>query len=162
MNSHSSHKPPRRIIHTSDLHLLSLNGPACQGLQAVVDLALKSEAELLIIAGDLFDQNRIEDNVLDFVRKQICRLPIPVAILPGNHDCLVPESVYNRSEYWQDCTNTHIFRDSRGETLNLPALHLSLWGRPIDTYMNDVRPLEGMPQPADNGSWNILMAHGYF
>lgn len=157
-----NHKPPRRIIHTSDLHILSLNGYASDGFKAVVDLALQSEAELLIIAGDLFDQNRIEDEVIDFVCKQIKRLPIPVALLPGNHDCLVPESVYNRSQSWQECQNLHIFRDGRGETLNLSSLHLSLWGKPHDTYMNDVHPMEGVPHPETNGTWNVLVAHGYF
>ena len=156
-----NHKPPRRIIHTSDLHILSLNGYASDGFKAVIDLAIKSEAELLIIAGDLFDQNRIEDEVVEFVCKQIKRLPIPVALLPGNHDCLVPESVYNRKGFWQECTNLHIFRDGRGEALDLPAQHLFLWGKPHDSYINDVRPMEGVPQPENNGTWNILVAHGY-
>jgi DNA repair protein SbcD/Mre11 len=156
------HKPSRRILHTSDLHLVSLNGPACKGLEAVINLALKSQVELLIIAGDLFDRYKITDDLLNFVGKQISRLTIPVVILPGNHDCLVPHSVYTRNDFWQKYHNVHIFQDGRGETLKLPSLNMSIWGKPIDSDLYNVYPLEGMPVPEDNGSWNIAVVHGFF
>jgi DNA repair exonuclease SbcCD nuclease subunit len=159
MNSHG--RPPRRILHSSDLHLLSFNGPPCKGLEAVVNAGLKNQAEILIIAGDLFDRNRIADDLLGFVREQINRLSIPVIILPGNHDCLIPNSVYNRND-WQECRNVHIFRDGRGEILELPDLNMSIWGKPIDSEIDNVLPLKNMPQPEDNGSWNIVVAHGFF
>ena len=41
---------------------------------------------LLLIAGDLFDNNRVPDDDFDFVRDQLARLSCPVLVLPGNHD----------------------------------------------------------------------------
>ncbi|MDD5190772.1 MAG: metallophosphoesterase [Dehalococcoidales bacterium] len=151
-------RPARRLLHTSDLHLLTLHDHGCRAFAAVIDLALKERADLLLIAGDFFDQNRIADNVLDFVKAQISRLHVPVVILPGNHDCLVEDTVYNK-RHWLDCPEVLIFRDNQGETLHLDNLNISVWGKPIDTYF-DVRPLAGMPVPAVNGNWNIAAAHG--
>jgi DNA repair exonuclease SbcCD nuclease subunit len=94
------------------------------------------------------------------VREQFRRLPIPILVLPGNHDCLVPGSVFARAGFWEDCRNLHIFREAG--TLDLPHLDVSIWGKPIDTHFGDVRPLHDMPPFEKNGAWNIVMAHGYF
>ena len=151
-------RPSRRIVHTSDLHMLNHTDKAAHSLEGVVNLAIKSRADLLLIAGDLFDQNRIDDATLVFVQEQMWRIPIAVVILPGNHDCLVADSVY-RSDRWRECRNVHIFTNGKGETLDLHNLNVSIWGRPIDTY-DDVQPLKDMPRPQRNGVWNIAIAHG--
>jgi len=162
MNMTVQPRPSRRILHTADLHIAFPHDKACHGLEAVVNLAIKSRADLLLIAGDLFDHNRIEGELLEFVREQFRRLPIPVVVLPGNHDCLVPGGVLSRKDFWQDCHNLLVFRKVRGETIDLPHLNVSIWGRPIDTYSGDVHPMENAPPARENGSWNIAAAHGYF
>ena len=48
-------RPARRILHTADLHIAFLGDKGCQSLEAVVNTAIKSRADLLLIAGDLFD-----------------------------------------------------------------------------------------------------------
>ena len=152
----------RRILHTSDLHLLLLGDGACDSLKALVDLAIRIKVDLVIIAGDLFDFNGVSDNLVSFVAEQIQRLPVYVAILPGNHDCLAPGSVYERVDLWKNCANLRVFRASHGETLDLPGLGVSLWGRPIDFYELDTRPLEGIPLPQGNRQWHIAVAHGSY
>jgi DNA repair exonuclease SbcCD nuclease subunit len=156
----SVRKPSRRIVHTSDLHMLACQDKAAHSLEGVVNLAIKSRADLLLIAGDLFDQNRIDDAVLAYVQEQMWRIPIPVVILPGNHDCLVADSVY-RSSRWRECRNVHILTSGPGETLELHDQGFSIWGKPIDTY-DDVHPLKDMPRPQQNGAWNIAVAHGMY
>ncbi len=151
----------RRILHTSDIHLDRVEDKACDGLTAVVNLAIDEQVDMVIIAGDLFDHNRIENDLVGFVVKQLRRLPVPVVILPGNHDCLVPGSVYERAEF-QGSDNIHIIGAPQGETLDLPELEVSIWGKCIDSYDVDVLPLEGMPQPQGNGRWHIAIAHGYY
>ncbi len=93
-------KMSRRILHTSDIHLLSLGDSACRSLEAVVDLANHAEVDLVIIAGDLFDHSRVNDSLVSFAAEQLQRLSVDVAILPGNHDCLVPGSAFDRAELW--------------------------------------------------------------
>jgi len=151
----------RRILHTSDLHLDGVGDEACDSLVAVVDLAISQRVDMVIIAGDLFDHNRIEGTLVDFVVEQLRRLPVPVVILPGNHDCLIPGSVYEKSGF-QDDNNIHLFKSPQGEVLELPELGVSLWGKCIDTYDIDVLPLEGMPQPEQDGHWHVAVGHGYY
>jgi exonuclease SbcD len=156
-------RPARRILHTADLHIAFPVDEGCQGLEAVVNTAIKQRVDLLLIAGDLFDNNRVGDDLLKFVRDQFWRLPIPVVILPGNHDCLVPGSIFSRFDFWESCRNLHVFHQSEGETLDLPFLDVSIWGRPIDTYLGDFHPMQSKThQQIDSGLWNIAMAHGYF
>lgn len=121
-------KPTRRILHTSDLHMAFLGDKGCRGLESVVNTAIKRRADLLLVAGDLFDHNRVDEDLLEFVRAQFWRLPIPIVVLPGNHDCLVPGSVFSRTEFWKACRNLHVFRETHGETLDLPYLNVSIWG----------------------------------
>jgi DNA repair exonuclease SbcCD nuclease subunit len=150
------------VLHTSDLHLSSLGDKACAGLAAVADLARQTKADLVIVAGDLFDDNRVDDGLVMFVAEQMRRVPATVAILPGNHDCLTRGSVFDKDSLWKDCDNVRVFMDPQGEILTLPSLGVSLWGKPIDSYEHDVRPLAGIPQPQRNGHWHIAVAHGYY
>ncbi len=152
----------RRILHTSDLHLLSLGDKACHSLEAVVDLAIRTKVDLVIVAGDLFDYNRVDDNLVSFVVEQLQRLAVHTIILPGNHDCLVPDSAYQRVELWKSLTNVQIFKAPQGETLALPDLGVSVWGKPITSYDGDMRPLAGMPRYRRDGQWHIAVAHGYY
>ena len=157
-----SGRMPRRVLHTSDFHLESLGDRACHSLEALVELAGETKVDLVIVAGDLFDRNNVDDNLVSFVVEQLKRLPVYVAVLPGNHDCLGSGSVFGREELWQGGGNIRIFREPGGETLDLPDLGVSLWGKPIASYDSDVRPLVGIPRPEGNKQWHIAVAHGYY
>ena len=151
----------RRILHTSDLHFGSLRDRACHSLGAIVNLAIKTKVDLVIVAGDLFDSNRVDDNLVSFVVEQLQPLSVPTFILPGNHDCLAPDSVYHRIELWKEASNIRVFRAPQGETLTLPGL--SVWGKPITSHNDDgIRPLAGIPQPQGKGQWHIAVAHGFY
>ena len=152
----------RRILHTADLHLGLFGGGACQVLEALVNVAIKTKADLVIIAGDFFEYNGVNDNVVSFAVEQLQRLSVPTFILPGNHDCLVPDSVYQRANLWNGATNIRIFRALQGETLALPSLGISVWGKPIASYGSDAHPLAGIPQHREKGQWHIAVAHGHY
>ncbi|UCB44099.1 MAG: DNA repair exonuclease [Dehalococcoidales bacterium] len=160
-DSRAQRRRKRRILHTSDLHLDRIEDKACDSLTAIVNLAISERVDMVIIAGDLFDHNRVENDLVSFVVKQLRRLPVPVVILPGNHDCLVPGSVYEQAEF-RDSVDIHVIGAPQGETLDLPELEVSIWGKCIDSYDADVLPLEGIPQPQGNGRWHVAIAHGYY
>jgi len=151
-----------RILHTSDLHLDLPGDQACECLEAVVGLAIRDKVDMVIIAGDLFDHNRVNDELASFAVGQLQRLPMATIILPGNHDCLVPGAALGRAELWGDCENVRIIRAPEGEILDLPELGVSIWGKSIDSYDSDVQPMAGIPQPRGDGQWNIAVAHGYY
>lgn len=155
-------KTQRRVLHTSDLHLEWLDDKGCRSLKLVADLAIKNKADLVIVAGDFFDSNRVSDNVVRFAVEQLRRLSVDVVILPGNHDCLVPDSVYSRGDLWSGAPMVRIFRAGEGETIAPPDLGISVWGKPLTSYGGETRPLAGMPEPQRDGQWHIAVAHGYF
>ncbi len=150
-----------RVLHTSDFHLNLPGDQACECLEAVVGLAIRSRVDLVISAGDLFDHNRVGDELISFVAGQLGRLTVPTIILPGNHDCLLPGSAHERADFWSDCANVRIIREPDGEIVDLPGLGVSLWGKAISSYDGDVQPMAGIPQPRGDGRWNIAVAHGY-
>ncbi len=150
----------RRILHTSDVHLDRPGDAASRYFEKLVDVAIEREVDLVVIAGDLFDHNRIGDKVFGTTLEQLRRLGVPVVILPGNHDCLIPEAVLLRPEFW-DNEDIHVIDSPDGEMLDMPSLGLSFWGRSLSSYEADIRPLAGLPAPPRRDRWNIVVAHGY-
>ncbi len=154
-----------RLLHTSDIHLVNnVPGRADVGrrtLTALVELSVQAGADLVVIAGDLFDHNRIDGDTLEFVSRELGRTPVPVLILPGNHDCLVPDSVYRRVSFPDLAPNVRVFTESQGETFTFAELDLAAWGKPIVDYGGDARPLAGIP-PRGSERWQIAVAHGYY
>ena len=165
-----------RIIHTSDTHLGDDWDPdaAARALSAVVDGVNALAADALLIAGDVFDNARIADAVLEFFIAEMGRAAVPAVILPGNHDLYDAATLYRRRPFAAAPANLHIISSARGATLTLPALTLDIWGRAMDCHTPAFRPLAGIPtaHPAphrngngnrnDHDHWQVAMAHGHF
>ena len=155
-------KPARRILHTSDLHLQTLDDPSFRDFESLLAAIDRTGPDLVVIAGDLFDHHRIKDDLNDVVVENLSRLGRPVVILPGNHDCLTPESPYLRTRRWEEESNIHLFRSPQGEIMRFNELGISLWGKPITSYNGDLLPLAGIPERNGTGSWHIAVAHGLY
>jgi len=159
-----------KVLHTSDVHLDAYTLPHLPfarekrdlilgAFQGVINMALAEKVDVMIIAGDFFDSNRAPDEVLEFAVQQLRRLPVPVVILPGNHDCLTPNSVYRRVDFPKECGNVLLITDPKGERLTFPELDLALWGRAnLDQPL--LKPLEGLP-PRGPEQWQLAVAHGH-
>jgi DNA repair exonuclease SbcCD nuclease subunit len=97
---------PLRFIHTADLHMDSpfrglsnaapklrdtLQDATLGALERVVDWTIRSNADFLVIAGDLYDSRDRSLRALVSFRRQMERLAerdVPVYIVHGNHDPL--------------------------------------------------------------------------
>ncbi len=88
---------PFRLLHTSDVHLGAYDRGSGRdsavhrlaveaNLRAVIDVGLRERADLVVIAGDFFDNARVNEETLRFAAEQIARADVPVVIGPGNHD----------------------------------------------------------------------------
>ena len=83
-----------RFLHTADWHLgmkyakLGLNAEKArevriQTANAIIEYAQKHNVDFIIVAGDLFDSNDIERDLIDTVIHILQKVvPIPVYILP--------------------------------------------------------------------------------
>src|SRR5262250_2773504 len=137
----SPSRRPLSVLHTADVHLDSDGGgPGRQAehnergrqlFRRIVDRALADQVDLVLIAGDLFDHNRASDETIAFVRRELDRLRQPVVILPGNHDCLATNAIYDRHDFTARTERPWSFRASRrscgAAAWNRTSPHSSLW-----------------------------------
>ncbi len=155
-------RPSIKLLHTADLHVGDDYWEHRLGhdaLVGVIDVALSEAVGAVVVAGDLFDRNRGSPDDTDFVLEQLARLPCPAIILPGNHDCLGEGSVYARTDFTGHCPHVRVLQTPTGDTVRIPALHLTVWGRPIIDHHPAFNPMAGLPHPAGNG-WHVAVAHG--
>ena len=125
------------ILHTADLHLAaSFKGlppgigqlrrrDLVQTLAKLTGLCRDRQTDLLLIAGDLWEQENITRPLVDFVADQFRKIPTTsILISPGRSDGESEDSFYAHYP-WPD--NVHIF--PRGlSSLVLPHLNLRVYG----------------------------------
>ncbi|WJY67801.1 metallophosphoesterase family protein [Corynebacterium auris] len=97
------------FIHTSDLQLGMTRAflpPEAQSrfddarLAAVTrlgEIAAERGAEFIVVAGDVFEHNALEKQTRGRAFEALKALPVPVYLLPGNHDPLVADSMFTRT-----------------------------------------------------------------
>src|ERR1700687_1856394 len=94
----NSHSPGRDIIlvHSSDLHvdderIASLHGgDAAGGLGAVLATARAVGADIVLLAGDTFDNHMVTSATIDRAGRLLADAGLAVVILPGNHGPAAP------------------------------------------------------------------------
>lgn len=165
-------RKPLRVVHTSDVHFGAYSGSGDQrwverrrlietAFAAVVDLAIKEEAQALIIAGDFFDNDRVDEETVVFAASQIRRFQGQTFLIPGNHDPMDPGHIYWRHDLEAIAPRLRIVRNHGGEIVEADGIDLVLWGRAYLDSDWHFRPLQGLPGRLD-GRWHIAMAHGHF
>lgn len=145
------------VAHSSDLHL-NREESSLQVLDRVLRASEGIGARVLVLAGDVFDDNRLPLSLLDRVSRALASAKVRIVILPGNHDCLTVDSVYVRGSLG-DVPNVHVLGVTDHEAAVFSDLDLEVWGRPHVDYA-DMRPLRH-PRPRST-RWQIAMAHGHW
>ena len=144
-----------RLLHASDLHV-GESTARDSGVAHLVDAAIAHGVDALLLVGDVFDHNRVPTEAGQALADELARLDVPVVVLPGNHDCLVPHSIWRRVEV---PANVTVIMSDAGEHVDLPDLDVELWGRPHPDF-DDLRPLHGIP-PRGARTWQVALAHGH-
>jgi DNA repair exonuclease SbcCD nuclease subunit len=152
------------IVHSSDLHVdddriaSAHDGDGTAGLAAVLACARAAGADIVLLAGDTFDNNRVPSRVIDRAGRLLADAAIPVVILPGNHDPALPDCVYVRGGY-ANIPNVAVLGITHDEAVAFPAQALEIWGHPHLDYEN-MAPLRG-PRPRST-RWQVAVAHGHY
>ena len=157
-----------KIIHGADFHLDSpfsglsperaaqRRGEQRELLNRLAQAAAEKGADLVLLAGDLLDSERVYQETAQALARALGSIPCPVFIAPGNHDFYSSRSVYATLD-WPD--NVHIFRTSDWERVDLPQLSCSVFGRAFTDAHQDSAPLDGLTVPCD-GRLHIACLHG--
>lgn len=124
-----------KFVHTADWHIgmkfssfdpRKANAAREERLDAgrrVVDLANKQQAEFILIAGDLFHDNTVDSSMVRDTASILGKFNGDVFIIPGNHDPLIPGSVWDNSLSWKNQKNVKIFRDNQHEEVGECVLY---------------------------------------
>ncbi len=155
-----------KMLHTSDVqldapfHFLGNKGQRYrqqlrETFRRIVDMVAEAEFDLLLITGDLFDDNRPRQDTMDFVASQIARLDIPVCILPGNHDCYNDTSVYRKARFPD---NVIIFTE-QPTIREFAELDVAVCGNAILSSQSRLSPLRGLTRTGAM-RWHVALAHG--
>src|SRR3954451_8613989 len=115
-----------RFLHTADWQLGMtrhfLNGEAqprysaarrdvVAGLGAV---AAQTGAEFVVVAGDVFEHNQLDPQVVAQSLEAMRAITVPVYLLPGNHDPLDAGSVYTSALFRSACPDNVTVLDRAG------------------------------------------------
>jgi DNA repair protein SbcD/Mre11 len=159
-----------RLLHTSDVHLdTSFAGSGLpsrlgdrkrESLRAsfrdVLQRGGEEAVDLVLVAGDLFELDRVTADTLEFLKRQFSALaPVPVFISPGNHDPCIQGSPY-RDASWPP--NVHIFCSEAWTSVELPKLGVRVTGFGYQGAGFADTPFARLPRLPD-GAANIVLAH---
>jgi DNA repair exonuclease SbcCD nuclease subunit len=110
------------------------------------------------MAGDLFDNEYIDAGtrrrVVDLINSFA---PIPVYIIPGNHDPLMPGSIWEREEWSKIKEHVHFVKDEEKIPVGQNTV---LFASPLKQKTSDQDPTAWIPAEATNGTIRIGLAHG--
>jgi DNA repair exonuclease SbcCD nuclease subunit len=128
------------------------------GLSAVLTSAMELRADIVLLAGDTFENNQLGAAVLDRAGQLLEDAGLPIVMLPGNHDPALPDSVFLRGGF-DRIPNVGILGITHEESVLFPAHDLEIWGRAHRDY-HSMAPLRG-PRPRST-RWQVAMAHGHY
>jgi len=166
-----------RFIHAADLHLDTpfagleatslalaekLRQAPYQSLVKIIDLAIAEGVDFVLLAGDLYDTERVNIKAQSLFIKQLERLEtadIPVFLIRGNHDYLTeeantlalpfPENVYT----YEAEVDTHVFETKSKE-------RVAVSGFSYDSQWIFDRKINEYPKRYSQVDFHIGLLHG--
>lgn len=154
-----------RFIHTADWQMGMKAGGLGEAAGVVRDIRLDSirrlveignekDAELLLITGDLFEDNAVDRLLIRKVGELLAGFKGKVFITPGNHDPLVPGSVWDHP-VWEENRNIAVVREN--EPIELE--NCTLYPSPLKQKYSTRSPVSWI-DARDCPTIAIGMAHG--
>lgn len=160
---------PIKIVHTADVHLDTTFGvlgerkghlkreAVRKTMSRIIDGCLEWNADILVIAGDLFEEARVTPETMGFLQREFSRLgKTPVVIAPGNHDPYTSRSRYAVTD-WP--ANVYIFRQRTISTFEFEDIGLEVRGVAHDTTHMPGRLVDVAGKAEKTAPCTILVCH---
>jgi DNA repair exonuclease SbcCD nuclease subunit len=162
-----------RFMHTSDWqlgvtrHFLDDDAQArwtearFEAVRNLGRIAKEEKCEFIVVAGDVFESNQVDRKTLVKACEAMAGIPVPIYLLPGNHDPLDAGSVFN-------CTTWNQRRPSHVHVLNNPGhceevrAGVEVMGAPWTSKrpLNDLVAAATSSVNARHGVLRIVVGHG--
>ena len=122
-------------------------------------LAAEIGAEFVVVAGDVFEANQLDPDVISRSLEAMRAIGVPVYLLPGNHDPLDAASIYTSKLFAQQCPDNVTVLDRSGAVEVRPGLQIvaAPWRSKRPTADLAAAALHGLPA---DGTVRILVGHG--
>ena len=123
-----------------------------QAFKKVIQYVEENDVEFLFISGDLFEQEHVKVETIEFIISEIKKIPnTKVFISPGNHDPLINNSPYVMFE-WPE--NVYIFGSDVGK---YDFEDISIYGIGFDRFEMESSTISDID--VDKNKVNILITH---
>jgi DNA repair exonuclease SbcCD nuclease subunit len=162
-----------KFLHSADLQLgarfsqfgahgVRLREARLLTLHRTLALARKHEVDALLIAGDLFEDNQVDDTLVSAVIALFRdHQDISIYILPGNHDPYTgPDCVWQRKSFLNASNNVHIIREACVTAIGDAAFLLA---SPLHQKISTIDPslkLVELARTLPAGTIKIGLTHG--
>lgn len=112
-----------RFLHTADWQIgmravhvgaqaTEVRNARLQAARRVVEAAQTHQADFLLVAGDVFEDNAVDRVLVQKVADILREARRPVFIIPGNHDPFVPGSVWQHAG-WEGSSDLRVLREAQ-------------------------------------------------
>lgn len=126
--------------------------------ETIAEVAEAEDVDFVIVAGDLFEHHDVDELDVKRTVDELDRFdPIPVYVLPGNHDPLVPGGVWERSSWDRVGDHVTLLRDE--EPVHVDD-SVTLYPCPLEQKQSSRDPTDWIPPRDDEEAIRIGIAHG--
>jgi len=161
-----------RFLHTSDWQLgvtrylfsegaqERYNQARFDAIRALGRIAVESNCQFIAVCGDVFESNQVDRKTVARALEALKEVPVPVWILPGNHDPLNEASVFSSKSFAQgkpahvnvitDATPIQV--EGNVELVGAPWLSKRMAVNPFYEATASLEPVTGVTR--------IILAHG--
>ncbi|NMA55338.1 MAG: DNA repair exonuclease [Firmicutes bacterium] len=128
-----------------------------QTIRRLLQVAVERRADFVVVAGDVFEDNQVDNQLIHKLLSILESCPLPIYLLPGNHDPLTPDSVYWRPALTANCPANVKVLTTFDPLEPLPGV--VLLPAPCYQKKSDLDPTSNWPLISSSGP-KIGLAHG--
>jgi len=133
-------------------------------IDRIGEIAAQKGAAFVLVAGDLFDSTTVDRPTVSAACAAIGRIPVPVLVIPGNHDHGGPGSIWEQPffqhEREQLAPNLRVLLEftpvvlEQAVILPCPLLHRAVIGDP-GAWLYSSEVFEGLPADLPRIVWKL-------
>ena len=152
------------LVHSSDIHVddgytaRANDGDGTNPLLDVLRTAEFVKADIVLLVGDVFEHNRLANDIVSKAARIMGGAPMHVVALPGNHDPAIPDSPWHHKAMGK-ADKLHILGVTHKRAVQFPDFDLEIWGQAHRDY-GDMNPL-ARPRKRKT-RWQVALAHGHY